>query len=368
MSWREEARQDRLVRARIEQGQAAAAAQVRIAERAAAAAQRRDGDAARTAARDQARRAAAARHAARAGWVREHVIDLLFVPVIAVPGVLAWTAMAAYGAALYGPAGWALPAFSEGAMWAFAAANTLTRHRHPGAPTWHLQAGTWAFAAVGAALNFAHGLAPDPGHPHGIAAGAVMAVVSAAGVTAHQLVTAGPRRSRHDRDAARIARAAARRELAVRRAAVSAAPAALDSGGGARLVFRPGLVTVTRRGRLAPAVVPGLPVTPAADEDGWDTALTALTAAAGTATGVTGPGHGPDDGDPGPVPAARPDGPGNGPAPGTVAALADLARAAMARGELPPDPSQRALRDLLSIRMARAAQVQRALRTPRRNP
>jgi hypothetical protein len=79
-------------------------------------------------------------------------------------------------------------------MWAFAAATTITRHRHPERPVWHLRLGTVVFAGFGAALNFAHGLAA-----YGPVAGVVMALVSVAGVTAHQLVTAGPRRPRADR-------------------------------------------------------------------------------------------------------------------------------------------------------------------------
>jgi hypothetical protein len=197
VSWREEARRDRLTRAQIDRDREAARARLR-----------REDAHARTAARTQARRARAARRAARAGWVRGHAVGLLFVPVITVPAVLAWTAMAAYGALLYGPAGRSLPAFSEGAMWAFAAATTITRRRHPDRPVWHLRAGTAGFAAVGAALNFAHGMTAAAGL-RGPMTGAVYAVISVAGVTVHQLVTAGPRRTRAERDAARLARAAA---------------------------------------------------------------------------------------------------------------------------------------------------------------
>lgn len=124
MNWREEMRRDRLVRAQIDREQAAATAQLRIAERHALARERREDAQARAAAREQARRVRAGRRAAGTAWLRAHVIDLLFVPVIVVPAGLAWTAMAAYGHSLYGLAGWGLPAFSEGAMWAFAAANT----------------------------------------------------------------------------------------------------------------------------------------------------------------------------------------------------------------------------------------------------
>ena len=274
--WREEMRQDRLLRAQIGQDREAARAQLRIAERDAVARARRENAQARTVARQQARRARAARRAARAEWVRGHVLDLLFVPVIAVPAVLAWTAMAAYGGQVYGPPGLALPAFSEGAMWAFAAATTLTRHRHPGRPVWHLRLGTAVFAACGAGLNFAHGMtaAPAPGVPRGPAVAIVMAVVSVAGVTAHQLVTAGPRRPAAERGHARIARAAARRELAARRAAVRHAVADLDEHGGARLVYQPGPATLTRRrGRPRPGPEPDghrpLPLTPAGPVCPW---------------------------------------------------------------------------------------------------
>ena len=126
-------------------------------------------------------------------------------------------------------------------MWAFAIATTWTIRRHPDRPTWHLRAGTWTFAGVGAALNFLHGLTIS------IGTGVVMALVSVAGVGAHQFITAGPRRSRAERDQARIDRAVARRELAARRAAVRCAVAGLDEDGHARLIYEPGMVTLTRR-------------------------------------------------------------------------------------------------------------------------
>jgi hypothetical protein len=236
--WREEARQDRLTRAQIDREREAARTRDRIAERRAAAAARREDRAARTAERQQARAARAARRAEAGAWVRGHVTDLLFVPVIVVPGVLAWTAMAAFGRQVYGPPGLALPAFSEGAMWAFAAAVTITRRRHADKPVWHLRLGTWVFAAAAAAMNFAHGMTAGPGL-HGPAVGAVMAMVSVAGVTAHQLVTAGPRRSRAERDEARIDRSIARREMAARRAALRQAVAQLDDSGHIRLRYAP---------------------------------------------------------------------------------------------------------------------------------
>jgi hypothetical protein len=255
-AWREEARQDRLTQARIDQDRETARLRAAITGREAAARMRREEAQAKAAARDRARKAGAARRAARVAWLSRHVVDLLFVPVVVVPAVLAWTAMAAYGATLYGPAGLTLPALSEGGMWTFAAATTITRRRHPGKPLWHLRLGTAVFAVIGAALNFAHGLtAPATGPaPHGPGIAAVYAVVSVAGVTAHQLVTAGPRRSRAERHASRIAAAITRREHAATRAAVRRAPVELDEHGNARLIFEPGTAVLGRhhgRARLA---------------------------------------------------------------------------------------------------------------------
>jgi hypothetical protein len=107
-----------------------------------------------------------------------------------------------------------------------------------------------------------------------------MATASVAGVMAHQLVTAAPRRGRAERDAARIERQAAAKVTAVRRAAVRAAVARIDDQGQARLVFQPGHYQLTpprlarwlrigRRVRLETAAVPGLPVDPAIDQE-WD--------------------------------------------------------------------------------------------------
>lgn len=199
--WREEARQDRLVRAQIDRERDTARLQARIAEREAARRLAMEAADARAARRAAARADRAARWARLATWASEHVVDLLFVPVIAVPALLAWTAMSGFGARLYGPPGHLLPAFSEGAMWAFAAAVTITLRRDPGAQVWHLRAGTGVFAAFGAALNFLHGLTMTtplfPGLPSGPLTGAVMAIVSVAGVIAHQLITAGPGREHH---------------------------------------------------------------------------------------------------------------------------------------------------------------------------
>lgn len=252
-SWREERRRDRLAAAQIAREDVAARSGAATAKDEARARLRREERQARAADKRAARKQRAARWDARAAWLRGHVVDLLFVPVITVPGVLAWTAMAAYGSVVFGPAGVALPVFSEGAMWAFAGATTITRKRSPERPLWHLRLGTVVFAGFGAALNFAHGLAAASA-----VTGAVMALVSVAGVVAHQLITAGPRRARAERASARAGRAAVRRENAIRKAALRCTVAVLDADGGVRLVHKPGTVALTRRwhGRASLREVP----------------------------------------------------------------------------------------------------------------
>jgi hypothetical protein len=245
-SWQDQRRLDKAAQARIELELEETRSRVRIAEQQAQAQARLTAAGQRDAAR-QARRYAraarrSARRAARSAWLTNHLIDLLFVPVIAVPGVLAWTGMADYGFSEYGTPGLALPGLSEGGMWVFAAATTITRNRHPDRPVWHLRLGTLIFAVYGASLNFLHGLTVS-----GPLTGAMMALVSVAGVTVHQLVTAGPRRSPADRDRARLNRWIAHRERAARRAAVRHAPVEIDDTGTARLVFEARKVTVTRR-------------------------------------------------------------------------------------------------------------------------
>lgn len=252
LSWRAERREDRRASAEIARADADAAAQRQRKDRQAHAVQQ---------ATARARRAVrrSGRRAAVSAWLARHTIDLLFVPVVVVPGALAWTAMSAFGVQVFGPIGHALPAFSEGSMWAFAVATTLRLRDDPDAPVWHLRLGTAVFAAGGAALNFIHGVTPaGRGVPRGPGIGAVMAVVSVAGVVVHQLVTAGPRSSREERCAARAGRAVARRREAIARAALARATADLDSAGRVRLVYKPGWVTVARHwtGRLRLADVP----------------------------------------------------------------------------------------------------------------
>lgn len=263
MSWRDERRRDRAAEAEQARANAVTAAEIEaIRERAraeterAAHEQRRE---ARVAEKDAARRRRARLVLAARAWMAGHAVDLLIYPLALVSAVMAVPAMAAFGHDVYGTAaGYALPVITELGMWAFAAAVQYTHWRHADRPVWALQCGVWSFATVAAVLNALHGLA------RGVDAGAVMAVASVAGVMAHQLVTAAPRRSRAERDAARMARREARKVAAVRAAAVRAAVAEIDQDGAARLVFAPGRYRVGRR-RLTAAAVPGLPVTPALD-------------------------------------------------------------------------------------------------------
>jgi hypothetical protein len=119
LSRREEARRDRLLQARIEREAAEARARMRMEAD-------REWEASRARAwraREDRRERARQMRAGRAAWLREHTIDLLFVPVIAVPAALAWTAMAAYGASVYGPPGRA----ATGGTWRCAPRPTLKR-------------------------------------------------------------------------------------------------------------------------------------------------------------------------------------------------------------------------------------------------
>jgi hypothetical protein len=258
-SLRAERRQDRLTAAQIARDDQAARATADIARAEAQARLRRDEQLGRQATRRVARARRASWRAARTAWLREHVTSLLFIPVIVVPGVLAWTAMAAYGKQVFGPAGVSLPAFSEGAMWAFAGATTITRRRHPGSPVWHLLLGTAVFAGFGAVLNFAHGLADGS-----VITGVVMALISVSGVTAHQLITAGPRRTRGEREISRAGRAAERRQRTIARAARRRCVAEVAEDGSVRLVHSPGTVRLgrDRLGRARITAVPVAGVTP----------------------------------------------------------------------------------------------------------
>jgi len=287
MNWQEQRRLNEAARAEQARQDAYTAAQV-DAVRARTQTEAHQADAAhqadlarqRRADRQQERAVARDRRRARVAglrkWAAAHLVDLLIYPLAVVSAVMAVPAMAGFGHDVYGnAAGYALPIITELGMWAFAFAVHHVRHRSAtdgqDRPVWALQVGVWSFAAVAAGLNFLHGLAGAD-----VAAGTVMAVASVAGVIAHQLVTAAPRRGRVERDAARIERHAATKVVRTRRAAVRAAVAEIDVDGVARLLFSPGHYQLTRsrltpwrRSRLASIALPGLPVTPALDT-GWD--------------------------------------------------------------------------------------------------
>ncbi|WP_158842914.1 hypothetical protein [Saccharothrix deserti] len=355
-TWAENRRADRQAAAADERARAALLFEQRRADREADAKLRQERQDAVRARRAQSR-------AALAGWLRAHTIDLLFVPVIVVPAVLAWTAMADYGREVFGPVGTLLPLFSEAAMWAFAFAVPMAQRANRSTGWLHL--GVWVFAAVAAALNFVHGLAGDHG---GVGRGVVMALVSVGGVVVHQLVTAAPgkpRLSRAERDAARLQRLAARRVLAVRRTALRQAVADLSPDGTATLVHRPGLVGFRRRflrARLVPVTLPGLPVTGpdtvgddlAAEIGEYLTALPAPRPATDIRTGgnTSGNAETPHAALLAEVPAKIADR-----VPGYVARV----RAAIDSGELPAHPSQNAVRKFLHIRGEVAAVVCRVL-------
>lgn len=199
-------------------------------------------------------------------WAGTHMVDLMIYPLALVSAVMAIPAMAHYGHRVYGTStGAALPVITELGMWAFAFAVQYTRLRAPDRPVWALVLGVWAFAAVGASLNFLDGATGPNGE---VGRGIVMGVVSVAGVVAHQLVSASPRRSRAERDARRVARHAATKIAAVRKAVIDASVSRVDDAGQVVLMFSAGDYNLTDNGQLDP-IAPDQPVadTPVLDVD-----------------------------------------------------------------------------------------------------
>ncbi|HEY0690665.1 MAG TPA: hypothetical protein VGD71_16695 [Kribbella sp.] len=245
----EEARRNAVVLAEIETTKDAARAERERADVEHRAHQRRQARADKDARRETARARRGARVAAVRGWMSAHVVDLLIYPLAVVSAVMAVPAMAAYGYSLYHSAtGLALFFITELGMWAFSLAVHVTRHRHPERPVWALQVGVWAFTAAGFGVNFGHGLTSTGS----VFDGSVMGLASIAGVVAHQLVTASPRRSRVERDAARMDARVARKVARVQRAAVRTAVAQIEADGTARLVFTTGTYTLSGRHGLKP--------------------------------------------------------------------------------------------------------------------
>ena len=189
----EEARRNARVLAEIESAKDAARAERERADVEHRVRMRQQARAEKDARRATARVRRSARVAAVRGWAGAHVVDLLIYPLALVSAVMAVPAMAAYGYSLYDSAtGLALFFITELGMWAFSIAVHVTRHRHPERPVWALQVGVWTFTAAGFGVNFGHGWQATGSVFDGI----VMGLASVAGVIAHQLVTASPRRSR----------------------------------------------------------------------------------------------------------------------------------------------------------------------------
>jgi hypothetical protein len=243
--WAQERRADRVTAAEQRRLDDAAALELALREQKAQAKAKADASKARAA-------RWSARGTALATWAAAHRVDLMIYPLAVTSAVLAVPSMAEYGTEVYGSgAGVVLPVLTELGMWAFAFALQMRRRQGATEGAWALQLGVWTFAAIAAALNFAHG------QTVGTATGLVMAVVSVAGVVAHQLVTAGGRRTCAER-------AAARKVAAATRAAIRAAAVEIDGFGSANLVD-PGLYTLsrhplTRRPRIAEAVESPLPL------------------------------------------------------------------------------------------------------------
>ncbi|WP_410662786.1 hypothetical protein [Amycolatopsis sp. lyj-84] len=247
-TWREQQRADRITDREQARLDATAQSERRMAERAALAAQQREDAAAlvaqRTAAQAARQAKRAARWAALAGWLATHRVDGPIYLLGVAAAVLAVPAMARHGVEVYGSAlGVVLPVISELGMWAFAVAVQLARQT-PGRPVWALQAGIWVFAGYGFALNLMDGLR------HGWSAGLLMGLVSIAGVIAHQLAVAAPRRTAVEKAAAKLERQALAKTMKIRAAAIRHAVGEIDHTGTATLVFAPGRYEISRRGRL----------------------------------------------------------------------------------------------------------------------
>lgn len=199
-NWAEQRRADRAAAAAKRRADVAAEREQNRADAAAASAERRTELAARTRASEKRRADARRRRAELVAAAGAHMVEVLVYGLAVVCAVMAIPAMAIFGWDLYGPPGLLLPAVSELGAWAFAGAVMVSRRAHPDRPVRWLVVGIGVFAVTGAALNFAHGMSGDDG---GLTRGLVMAVVSVAGIVAHQLAVAVPPRSRAERAAAR---------------------------------------------------------------------------------------------------------------------------------------------------------------------
>jgi hypothetical protein len=180
------------------------------------------------------------------GWFGEHLVDLVVYPLAVISAWMAIPSMAAYGRQIYGSAaGIMLPGLTELGMWSFALAVQISRHRYPERPVWALQLGLVSFALAGCGMNALHGYTTG-----GIQSAIVMAVVSVAGVLAHQLVVAAPRRSPAERAKAKLIRQQLRKLNRAAARAAKHAPVQVDPDGTVRLIHRTGYYDVGTFSRL----------------------------------------------------------------------------------------------------------------------
>lgn len=182
----------------------------------------------------------AGRWQAATGWVRQHPMQLAQVVLVVAPGILAFTAMAAYGREIYGLLGLLLPGLTEVGMWVFSFARQQAR-KH-GRPTFVLTAGLVATMAAAAAMAYAHGAETSVTH------GLVMALVNVSGVLVHQALVHADRdkRSREDRRQRRFQRAADRKAHRVRKRALRNAPVEIAADGTASVTVPAGRLTERR--------------------------------------------------------------------------------------------------------------------------
>ncbi|WP_224389013.1 hypothetical protein [Pseudonocardia sp. ICBG1293] len=250
-------RESRALEARLAREDADAAARRKIAEQNARekrdriardAAQRRKAEQRKTRAetRSDARQAALS-------WLDAHVVELLIYPIAVLSFALAAPAMAAYGSVIFGATGFLLAGITELGMWAFALAVVASRHRHPHRPVAGLRVGVVVFSLGAAGMNFTHGLHKAGG---GWTVALVMAVVSVAGIVAHQLTLAGAPRSRAERRADQLAARAAVKIDRAQHAALRAAAIVIAADGTAQLVYHDGTYHLDRRHRLISPTAP----------------------------------------------------------------------------------------------------------------
>src|SRR5690606_19027139 len=204
-------------------------------------------------------------------WITRHPVDLLMSVIVVVPGLLAWTAMAAFGVDIYGHIGVTFPLFSEAASWTFAFA--VQRARRRGGPVRMLMTGLVITTAIQGARTFAHGAMQGP------LVGLVMALVSVSGVVIHQIRVWSDRQAptREERRQQQLARLAARRRHRMEMTAVREAAGQLHPDGSVRLLVRPGTVQLGRS-RLRPwqrRLVYIAPI-PGAGADGADAAVSSI--------------------------------------------------------------------------------------------